>query len=85
MNDLTTKQKRHLRQIIKSALACERDMAICLEVVAAKFDAWRREEISVWELNDLIPKFHNEIAMELYMSYSLQNQGRTAAIGYSPK
>ena len=79
MEKLSKKQKRHLRELTE--LAYERDLERCLEVLAQKFDAWRKNDISVWDLDRKIHEYHQEIARSLYKSYTLNNPIFTAAFG----
>jgi hypothetical protein len=79
MEKLSKKQKRHLRKLIE--LAYERDLERCLEVLAQKFDAWRKNDISVWDLDRKIHEYHQEIARSLYKSYTLNNPIFTVAFG----
>ena len=79
MNDLTKKKKRHLRKL--TDIAYERDLSRCLDVIANKFEAWKRNEISVWELNQDIHKYHNEIARDLYKSYTMNDPAFSVAFG----
>ena len=79
MNDLTKKQKKHLRELTE--IAYERDLSRCLEVVSKNFDAWKKNEISTWDLNQLIHEYHNEIARELYKSYVMTDSIFSVAFG----
>ena len=56
-------------------------MARCLNAVAANVEAWKREEVSVWQLNNVIYKYHNVAARELYKAYSLSDPLFTTAFG----
>jgi len=62
-------------------IAYERDLSRCLEVVAAKFEAWKKKEISTWDLNQLIHEYHSEIARELYKSYTMNDPVFSVAFG----
>ena len=61
-------QKKHLREL--AGIGYERDLARCLDVVKNSFEKWEAGEISVWDVNDKIHEFHDEIARELYKAYS---------------
>lgn len=61
-------QKKHLREL--AGIGYERDLARCLNAVKYSFEKWEAGEISVWDLNDKIHEFHNDIARELYKAYS---------------
>jgi hypothetical protein len=62
-------------------LAYERDLGRCLEVLAKKFDAWRKIEISVWDLDKRIHEYHHEIARTLYKGYTFSNPIFIVAFG----
>jgi hypothetical protein len=79
MTELTKKQKKHLREL--TDIAYERDMSRCLEVLTDKFEAWKKKEISTWDLNQKIHEYHNEIARELYKSYTMNDPIFTVAFG----
>jgi hypothetical protein len=79
MEKLSTKQKRHLKELTE--LAYERDLGRCLEVLAKKFDAWRKNDISVWDLDKKIHEYHHEIARTLYEGYTFNNPLFTVAFG----
>ncbi|NOR71315.1 MAG: hypothetical protein GQ532_16720 [Methylomarinum sp.] len=65
--EITKSQKKHLRELV--AIAYERDLFRCLNIVKNSFDKWENNEITVWDVNDKIHQFHNDIALELYKSY----------------
>jgi len=71
MNNLTKKEKKHLRALTETAY--ERDLSRCLEVLEKNFIQWREGEISVWDLNEKIHEYHNEIARELYKAYTMND------------
>jgi hypothetical protein len=79
MNTLTKKQKKHLRAL--TDIAYERDLSRCLEVIANDFEAWKRNEISVWDLNQEIHKYHNEIARDLFKAYTMNDPVFSVAFG----
>ena len=79
MERLSKKEKRHLRELTE--LAYERDLERCLEILAQTFDAWRKNDISVWDLDRKIHEYHQEIARSLYKSYTLNNPIFTVAFG----
>jgi hypothetical protein len=79
VTNLTKKQKKHLRELAETAY--ERDLARSLESVASKFDAWKKNEISVWDLNQDIHEFHNKIARDLYKSYTMVDTELSVAFG----
>ncbi len=64
-----------------AGIAYERDMSRCLEVVKKNFEWWERKEITVWELNDKIHEYHNDIARELYKIYEMNDPHIAVACG----
>jgi hypothetical protein len=65
---ISKKQKKHLREL--AGIGYERDLERCLNVVKDSFEKWEAGDISVWDLNDRIHEFHDDIARELYKAYS---------------
>ena len=59
--------RRQLREL--RAQAHENELARELAKLAAKFDEWRAGKIDAWELTDLVHKYHNGPARELYSFY----------------
>ena len=64
---LTKKQKAELRGL--AGLAHERELSEAISSLESEFGRWRRGEISVFELNDRIHKFHNGVSRDLYKRY----------------
>jgi hypothetical protein len=56
-------------------------MSRCLEVLAENFEAWKKKNISTWDLNQLIHEYHNDIARELYKSYTMNDPIFSVAFG----
>lgn len=79
MDKLSKKQKKHLRELVDTAY--ERDLSKCLLTVASRFEAWKENEISVWDLNQVIHEFHNDIARELYKAYTMTDKELAVAFG----
>jgi len=79
MSNLTKKQKKHLK--VLAEIAYERDLTRCLEVVANNFESWKRKEISVWDINQDIHNYHNEIARDLFKSYTMKDTAFSVAFG----
>ena len=79
MSDLSKKQKKHLRELTN--LAYERDLSRCLEVLESSFKDWKNNEITVWDLNQVIHEYHNEIARDLYKSYTMNDPVFSVAFG----
>lgn len=69
MNQEHPKQiKRQIREL--KAQAHENELALELAKLAGHFDAWRAGKISAGELTDLIHKYHNGPARELWSFYN---------------
>lgn len=64
---ISKSQKKHLREL--AGIGYERDLGRCLNVVKNSFEKWEAGEMSVWDLNDKIHEFHDDIARELYKAY----------------
>ena len=64
---LTKKQKAELRRL--AGLAHERELSAALSNLESEFGRWRRGEISVFELNDRIHRFHHGVSRDLYKLY----------------
>jgi hypothetical protein len=68
MQNLPKKIKRQIREL--EGIAYERQLESELRKLAAHFDAWKANQIDPWELTELIHKFHNGPARELYKQYT---------------
>jgi len=64
---LTKKQKAELRRL--AGLAHERELSVAIGELEAEFGRWRRGDISVFELNERIHKYHHGISRDLYNLY----------------
>lgn len=64
----TKKQRRELREL--QGLAWERELSAALEGLQEDFRSWRDGDISPFELNDRIHRFHNGRSRELFNAYS---------------
>ena len=64
---LTKKQKAELRRL--AGLAHERELSEAISSLESEFGRWRRGEISVFELNDRIHRFHHGESRDLYTLY----------------
>ena len=51
------------------ALAYERELGKALEALEENFRQWRKNKIMAFELSELIHKFHNGIARDLWSFY----------------
>jgi hypothetical protein len=64
----TKKQRRELRDL--QGLAWERELTGALEELLKDFQTWKKGEISPFELNDRIHRFHNGRSRELFNAYA---------------
>lgn len=64
----TKKQRRELSEL--QGLAWERELSVALEGLQKDFASWQNGDISPFELNDRIHRFHNGRSRELFNSYS---------------
>ena len=63
--------KKQLREL--SGTAYQHELEAALLDLEKQFRLWVQGEIDCWELEELIHKFHNGIARELYMQYAYGN------------
>jgi len=70
MSDLPKKLKKEINSLIEIAYSRELDKNI--GQLAQKFDAWRKNEIDSWTLNDFIHTFHDGESRELYKKYNIK-------------
>lgn len=71
-NSLFTKSERkELRRL--AGLAYERELAKALEPLEENFRQWRKKKTTTFELSDLIHKFHNGIARDLWGFYETEH------------
>ncbi|MEJ2348580.1 MAG: hypothetical protein P8Y03_02210 [Anaerolineales bacterium] len=68
MQKLPKKIRRQITDL--EGIAYERELENELHKLAAHFDAWKAKRIDPWELTELIHKFHNGPARELYKQYT---------------
>ena len=64
---LTKKQKAELRRL--AGVAHERELSEALSNPESEFKRWGRGEISAFELNDRIHRFHHGVSRDLYNLY----------------
>jgi hypothetical protein len=64
----TKPERKELRKL--AGLAYERELAKALEFLEGNFKQWRKNKISTFELSELIHKFHNGVARELWSFYT---------------
>lgn len=67
MTDLTKKIKKELNYL--DGLAYERNLDLELAKLQAQFLQWQEKQISGFELTELIHKFHQGPARDLYLTY----------------
>lgn len=77
MGEMTKAQKRHLRNL--AAVAYERELGAALKDLHSHFARWKTDEITAWDLNDLIHEHHNGISRELYKLYTEANPRMSVA------
>lgn len=63
----TKSERKELRRLV--GLAYERELAKALEALEESFGQWRKKKISAFELSELIHKFHNGVARNLWGFY----------------
>ena len=66
-NRFTRLERKELRRL--AGMAYERELAKVLEALEKNFLQWRKGKINPFELSDLIHKFHNGIARDLWNFY----------------
>lgn len=66
-NRFTKSERKELRKL--AGLAYERELAKALEALEKSFRQWRKKKINAFELSDLIHKFHNGVARNLWSFY----------------
>ena len=67
----TKLERKELRRL--AGLAYERELAKALESLEGNFKRWRKNKITAFELSELIHKFHNGIARDLWSFYTTGN------------
>ena len=70
---LTKAQMKAVRKL--SGIAYERELAKAAGDLREQFEAWRRGEIDVFELNERIHQFHDGISRDLYKQYAMAEAG----------
>ncbi len=64
----TKLELKELRRL--AGLAYERELTKALESLEENFRQWRKDKITAFELSELIHKFHNGIARDLWSFYT---------------
>jgi len=67
-NRFTKSERKELRRL--TGLAYERELAKALKSLEKDFRRWKGNKITAYELSDLIHKFHNGIARDLWSFYT---------------
>ena len=67
-NRFTKVERKELRRL--AGVAYEREFAKALEALEGEFKRWRKNKISAFELSELIHKFHNGPARDLWSFYT---------------
>ena len=67
-NRFTKLERKELRRL--AGVAYERELAKALESLEEDFKRWRKNKISAFELSELIHKFHNGVARDLWSFYT---------------
>lgn len=76
MADIPRRIKRLIREC--AAAAEEAELRRALLPLAEAFEQWKRGEIDSFSLQELIHKFHQGPAREIYLRYSRNNQAALA-------
>jgi hypothetical protein len=68
MHDTPKRLKRLVREW--AGIAHERDLSKALGDLRAQFERWQRGDISVFDLNDLVHRFHQDTSREIWKRYA---------------
>jgi hypothetical protein len=68
MQDTPKRIKRLIRDW--AGIAHDRELGKALRDLQAEFDRWQRGEVSVFELNDLIHRFHDGASRDIWKKYA---------------
>lgn len=66
-DELTKKQKKHIREI--AGVAYEREMATALDKLLTAFQEWKNGAANPFDVSKAIHEFHNGTARDLYKRY----------------
>lgn len=63
---------KQLKRLVRewARIAHDRELSKALLELHTHFDRWRRGEITAWDLNDLIHRFHDGAAREIWKAYA---------------
>lgn len=79
MKAFTKSQRKEVKRL--SDLAHQRELEGAMEDLEANFGRWRKGEIDVFHLNELIHQFHNGVSRDLYKFYGLSEAHHGVAFG----
>jgi hypothetical protein len=65
----TKRQNKHLRELANKAYAIE--LSNCMKELHLRFEEWKAGKLTVFELSDLIHKFHDGDSRDLFKFYVL--------------
>ena len=71
MQEVPKQIKRLVREW--AGIAHDRDLRKALSELRAQFDRWDRGEIDSFELNDLVHRFHQDTAREIWKRYATRH------------
>jgi hypothetical protein len=74
---------KHLRRLVRewAGIAHDRELSAALGELRAHFERWERAEITAADLNDLIHKYHQGAAREIWKHYATNHL--EPAIGFA--
>jgi isopropylmalate/homocitrate/citramalate synthase len=76
MMEMTESQKKHLKELADRAH--EKELTLELNRLYDKFQKWKSNEITPWDLNEILRQYHNDTANELFQTYVLVSDPREA-------
>ena len=79
MQDLSKQLKRLVREW--AGIAHDRELAKALLELDGHFERWKRHEIDAFELNELVHRFHNGVAREIWKTYAANHLEPAVASG----
>lgn len=70
--DLMENTPKRLKRLIRewAGVAHDRELSTALVKLDAQFDRWKRGEITAWDLNDHIHRFHDGASREIWKTYA---------------
>jgi hypothetical protein len=68
-NDLTKKQRKHIREL--ASVSYERELNAALDKLLASFQKWKQGGMNPFDLNEEIHQYHNGTARDLYKQYAM--------------